>query len=132
MSKITENTDTDDSSVVVRETRFQPVIQEQWYRKIWRPMTAFIYLIIVLFDFMLMPIYMNIIRPTGQEIADLGQNSDNPIAYFNTIQNYYTWQPLTLQQNGLLHLSFGGILGVTAWTRGREKEARTRNGEIMN
>lgn len=31
------------------------------------------------------------------------------------------WSPLTLQGAGLFHLAMGGILGVTAWSRGQEK-----------
>jgi hypothetical protein len=35
------------------------------------------------------------------------------------------WQPLTLQGAGLLHLSFGAILGVAAYGRTQEKLAGT-------
>jgi hypothetical protein len=33
------------------------------------------------------------------------------------------WEPLTLQGAGLFHVAMGAILGVTAWSRGREKLA---------
>jgi hypothetical protein len=31
------------------------------------------------------------------------------------------WVPMTLQGGGLFHIAYGAILGVTAWSRGREK-----------
>ena len=31
------------------------------------------------------------------------------------------WEPLTLGQGGLYHLSMGAILGVSSWSRGQEK-----------
>lgn len=34
------------------------------------------------------------------------------------------WMPLTLQGAGLFHAAMGAILGIAAWTRGREKIAR--------
>ena len=37
------------------------------------------------------------------------------------------WQPLTLQGGGLIHISFGAILGVAAWTRGQEKVEAIKN-----
>ena len=36
---------------------------------------------------------------------------------------YIAWQSLTLSNGGLIHLAFGAILGVSAWTRGQEKIA---------
>ena len=40
------------------------------------------------------------------------------------------WDPLTLKGAGLYHLAMGGILGVTAWSRGREKLALYRRENI--
>ena len=34
------------------------------------------------------------------------------------------WDPLTLKGAGMFHLSFGAILGVSAYTRGQEKIRR--------
>ena len=60
------------------------------------------YFIICMFDFMLAPI----------GLAVYAAMRDIP---------YVAWVPLTLQGGGLYHLAMGAILGVTAWTRGREK-----------
>jgi hypothetical protein len=37
------------------------------------------------------------------------------------------WQPLTLQGGGLIHIAFGAILGISAWTRGQEKIETIKN-----
>ena len=34
---------------------------------------------------------------------------------------YSPWESLTLTNGGLMHVAFGAILGVAAWSRGREK-----------
>jgi hypothetical protein len=38
------------------------------------------------------------------------------------------WAPLTLQGGGFIHMAFGAILGISAWTRGKEKIAQVENG----
>lgn len=40
--------------------------------------------------------------------------------------SYTPWNSITLTNGGLIHISFGAILGITAWTRGLEK-IRNRN-----
>jgi hypothetical protein len=39
------------------------------------------------------------------------------------------WVPLTLQGGGLYHISMGAILGIAAWTRGKEKVASIEAGD---
>jgi hypothetical protein len=34
---------------------------------------------------------------------------------------YAAWESLSLSNGGIIHLAFGAILGVAAWTRGQEK-----------
>lgn len=31
------------------------------------------------------------------------------------------WEPLTLHGGGLYHIAMGSVLGITAWSRGKEK-----------
>ena len=69
----------------------------------WRPMMAMTYMATIWFDFILGPIYFNILQ------------------YWNPGQAVGMWQPLTLQGGGLIHIAFGAILGISAWTRGQEK-----------
>lgn len=87
--------------------------KEDWMQKTWRPMMAVLYMGICTFDFIIAPILWSII----QAISNGG-----------TIDAQ--WQPLTLQGAGLLHLSFGAILGVAAYGRTQEKLAGAANNVI--
>ena len=46
-----------------------------------------------------------------------------PVVYkaFGIAYAYSAWQPITLIGGGMVHMSFGAVLGITAWTRGVEK-----------
>jgi len=77
--------------------------KEDWMTKKWRPMMAITYMAINIFDFILGPILFNLLQ------------------FWNPGQAIGMWVPLTLQGGGLIHISFGAILGVAAWTRGQEK-----------
>jgi hypothetical protein len=83
--------------------------EEDWMTKKWRPMMAVTYMAINIFDFILGPILYNLLQ------------------YWNPGQAIGMWQPLTLQGGGLIHISFGAILGVAAWTRGQEKVEAIKN-----
>jgi Holin of 3TMs, for gene-transfer release len=93
----------------------QQVIEEQiakenehWMKSYWRPAMGWLYMIICFMDFVgfpLLTIFLPIIfKPFGLTMP------------------YTAWQSLTLSNGGLIHLSFGAILGVSAWTRGQEKK----------
>lgn len=84
--------------------------KEDWMTKKWRPMMAIVYMMINLFDFIIGPILYNLLQ------------------YSNPGQAIGMWQPLTLQGGGLIHIAFGAILGISAWTRGQEKVASINNG----
>jgi hypothetical protein len=84
--------------------------KEDWMTKKWRPMMAIVYMLINLFDFIIGPILYNLLQ------------------YWNPGQAIGMWQPLTLQGGGLIHIAFGAILGISAWTRGQEKVASINNG----
>lgn len=84
--------------------------KEDWMTKKWRPMMAIVYMMINLFDFIIGPILYNLLQ------------------YWNPGQAIGMWQPLTLQGGGLIHIAFGAILGISAWTRGQEKVASINNG----
>lgn len=81
----------------------KPVRQEEkWIQKYWRPVIAFQYVLICLFDFMLAPIGLSVYAAL-RDVA------------------YIAWVPLTLQGGGMYHISMGAILGVSAWRRSIEK-----------
>lgn len=84
-----------------RKKRYKSV--DNYLKELWRPMMAWFYAIIVLFDFLVAPILLGIYT-------------------INTKQNYIPWQPLTIQGGGMFHVAMGAVLGISAWSRGREKE----------
>ena len=74
----------------------------EWIQKTWRPAVGVTYIIINIFDFIIFPILWTL----------YGIFTKNQVTQ---------WHPLTLDSTGLFHLSFGAILGVSAWSRGKEK-----------
>lgn len=93
----------------------------------WRPIAAYVYLLICLCDFAVMPVYYTVhssSRVMDREQVELALRFKDPttqLEVLRTIRESGSWQPLTLQQSGLFHMAFGAILGVAAWTRGQEK-----------
>ena len=85
------------------------VVTEHWAKSFWRPAMGWLYMIICFMDFVgfpLLTIFLPIIfKPFGLTMP------------------YQAWTSLTLSNGGLIHLAFGAILGVSAFTRGQEKIA---------
>ena len=79
---------------------------EAWIKTRWRPMMAWVYMAVVLFDFIVAPIFWTIWQ--GSYAASTGVVA-------------LQWAPITLASGGLFHVAMGAILGVTAWSRGQEK-----------
>jgi hypothetical protein len=79
---------------------------EDWMTTKWRPLMAITYMATIWFDFIVGPIIFNVLQ------------------YYNPGQAVTSWTPLTLQGGGLYHLSMGAILGIAAFTRGKEKVAQ--------
>lgn len=83
---------------------------EHWVKAYWRPAMGWLYMAINLMDFIVFPIICMIL----------------PVIYkgFGIQMAYAPWQSLTLSNGGMIHIAFGGILGVAAYTRGQEKIAK--------
>jgi hypothetical protein len=76
--------------------------EESWIKQYWRPAMAYQYLAVCLFDFIIAPLMT--------------------MAYFKWSGGVYVpWVPLTLRESGFYHMSMAAIIGVSAWTRGKEK-----------
>lgn len=78
--------------------------KEDWINRKWRPMMGWIYMVTCTMDFIVFPILWAI-------LTAVTTNKPTP------------WEPITLQGAGLYHLAMGAILGITAYSRGREKIA---------
>ena len=79
---------------------------ETWIQSHWRPLLAVSYIVIILFDFVLGPIFWTFAQ-----------------AYFDG-QVTLPWIPLTLESGSLFHAGMSAILGISAFTRGNEKIAK--------
>lgn len=82
---------------------------ENWMNRKWRPAMGWMYMAVCIFDFILFPIMWAVFK-----------------AYIN--EKVEPWEPLTLQGAGLFHMAMGAVLGIAAWSRGREKMELYRNG----
>ena len=78
---------------------------ETWVNRKWRPAMGWSYMITCVCDFVLFPILWSILQAVSHGSV--------------TSQ----WNPITLQGAGLYHVAMGGILGITAWWRSKEKIA---------
>lgn len=83
---------------------------DDWLRTHWRPLMAVTYMVICIFDFILGPVFWSLIQSYQSGNVEI------------------QWQPLTLASNGMFHMAMGAIVGASAWTRGKEKEAMYNTG----
>lgn len=81
-------------------------MEETWIKQYWRPAIAWQYLAVCLCDFIIFP---------AASMYFLKQ----------------PWDPLTLKESGFYHLAMAAIVGVAAWTRGKEKIRRLDMGEEL-
>lgn len=68
---------------------------------------AFVYMAVVIFDFIVGPIFWSIVQIYGGSVA-------------------LQWTPLTLISGGVFHAAMGAVLGISAFSRGQEKVENLR------
>lgn len=78
--------------------------RDGWIDTKWRPAMGWQYLVVCLFDFVIGPI-MHVMY---------AWYSATPLL---------PWVPLTIQGGGLYHLAMGAVVGITSYSRTREKLA---------
>jgi hypothetical protein len=88
-----------DNSVLDQQLAIQ---NEHWVKQYWRPSMGWLYMAMCAFDFIIFPLIMMFL-PVFTQVP------------------YAKWESLTLSNGGLIHLSFGAILGVYAFSRSQEK-----------
>ena len=88
-------------------------IKDDWMNRKWRPAMGWTYMATCITDFIIFPILWSILQAVqGGQVTS-------------------QWNPITLQGAGLFHLAMGAVLGVAAWSRGREKMAGVSPGVPM-
>lgn len=107
---------------------------DSWYQKSWRPAAAIVYLLICLFDFVLMPSFYEAFHQQQSittQVA-LAVKFESGAAQIEALKVLHdsgrVWEPLTLKSSGFFHLAFGAFLGIAAWTRGQEKIENIKTG----
>jgi hypothetical protein len=83
--------------------------QDDWIQSHWRPAMAVAYIVIIIFDFVVGPIFWSLAQIVGGGTVGI------------------QWVPLTTTAGGVFHAAMGAVLGVTAWTRGQEKVEKIRH-----
>jgi hypothetical protein len=116
-----------DTKYRVTVTKRRPSVWQSWHA-----VAAFVYLFICLFDFVLMPAYYEWAHKAAGDMIVIAEAlkfaPDAQVTVLQMLHQSQKWTPLTLGENGLFHVAFGAILGVTAFTRGNERIARVKNG----
>jgi hypothetical protein len=87
---------------------------DSWLQTHWRPMLAVTYMIIIIFDFIIGPIFWTLVQAIFE-----GQIAQ-------------PWVPLTLGSGGLFHVGMSAILGISAFTRGVEKQKQIESFNKQN
>jgi hypothetical protein len=78
--------------------------KEDWMNRKWRPAMGWTYMVVCITDFVIFPVLWSLLQNAAGE----------PITQ---------WKPLTLEGAGLFHMAMAAILGIAAWSRGKEKLA---------
>ena len=78
---------------------------ETWLNKKWRPAMGWMYMVVCIADFIVFPIVWAVFQSYIEARPVLPH------------------EPFTLQGAGLFHMAMGAVLGIAAWSRGREKMA---------
>lgn len=89
------------TQMTIKVSKAPKIASESWFKTRWRPAMAWLYMALIVYDFMLMPIFW-------------------PVAMFFLKIPFVAWAPLTLQGGALIHITFGAVLGLYAWGRTNE------------
>ena len=111
--------------------------KEIWYKKVWRPCMAAVYAAIVIFDFIIMPLTMEIFNESIDNMAavELVLKFEDPTVRVQALETFTekrSWTALTLMGGGMFHIAFGALLTGAAVTRGLEKRQHANHGRVMN
>lgn len=83
---------------------------ETWFKNKWRPAIAWLYFVLIAFDFIAAPIA-------------------TPVLSKILTTEFHPWTPLTMMNGGTIHFVFGMLLGIYSWNRTQEK-IKTAEGTI--
>ena len=102
-----------DIGVVINGEQEQRLTINKTINRHWRDWAGLVYLFICLCDFFIGPVVWNIKM----------DSYCNMMVAKGLVCDASRWMPLTLEGGAMFHLSFGAILGATAWKKKEELEA---------
>lgn len=83
----------------------------------WKAIMAFVYAIICLFDFVVVPSWIGIMRKELDREIFLAENMNEQVQLELIRANFVQHEPFTLQGGGMFHLAFGALLTGSALKR---------------
>ena len=85
----------------------------------WKTILAIVYAVICVFDFIIVPMWIGLVRIDILQHIDVLANIDISMRSKDLLVEGYTYQhkPFTLQNGGLFHLAFGALLTGSAVSR---------------
>lgn len=86
----------------------------------WKSVMASVYAIICLFDFVVVPSWIGIMRKDLDKNLFLASNVSQQVQVELIKANFNQHDPYTLRGGGMFHLAFGALLTGSALSRRRE------------
>lgn len=88
----------------------------------WKSLSGFIYLIICIFDFMIVPMWFGLMRNDIVVISEYIKGLDTMVQleYLKLLTSQH--DPFTLQHGGIFHIAFGAILTGSVLSGNKKKE----------
>lgn len=94
--------------------------EQSWIAKNWRALAAISYFVICLFDFVIMPLIVYFAHISFTEMAHTISGLPPEVQHVALDRIWGPWVPLTLQCNGIFHISFGSLISTMAWRHSSE------------
>lgn len=89
----------------------------------WKSLSGFIYLIICMFDFMIVPIWFGLMRNDIVVISEYikGVEPMVQLEYLKLLTSQH--DPFTLQHGGIFHIAFGAILTGSVLSNNKKRSS---------
>lgn len=115
---------------LIHNKQNNPYPDELWLVKYWRPCAAWVFMIICLCDFIVMPAYMARHELTIDQIVTITDKlrPEDKLNAIVQLSKKNEWTPLTTMGGGMFFIAFGSLLSVAAYGRFRVQEAAAMNG----
>lgn len=99
-----------------------------WAKHFWRPTLAYVYAMICVVDFVIMPVTFEYIKSRDsleEVVSQIDRIQDTEVRLALIKRADYaggrSWEPVTMKEGGFFHLAFGALLTGAVVTRGMKK-----------